>query len=251
MTTERQSEQAIPSDDTDELEVVAQPTSSRVAYKSILTAVVIGIVTISGLWLLVLGQEGDITPATLVPEASVQAQESSESADTTTDRNEGDYDRLDQRLTLLSGRIDRGFETQHSHSVEVKQSLTSMAESVKAVKAAVTELTESNKALRQRIDEAVSRLDALIKEARKRKVVQHKPAAKPKPRPAKTPPFQVDAIDVWDDANYVAVSQAGRAAFLKEGEQRSGWTVARIDRMKGQVEFRGPTGQIHSVSIQR
>ena len=133
----------------------------------------------------------------------------------------------------------------------MKKSLASVAESVRAIKVAVADLTESNHALRQRIDDSIARLNTLIKETQKRKVAQHKPAARPKPAPAKTPPFHVDAIDVWDDMTYVAISQAGRVAFLKSGEQQSGWTVARIDRLKGRVEFKGPLGQNHSVSLQR
>ena len=52
MTTERQPQQAIPSDDAAKLGEI-QPTSRRLAYKSVLAAVVVGIITISGLWLFV------------------------------------------------------------------------------------------------------------------------------------------------------------------------------------------------------
>ncbi len=250
MTTERQSQQAIPSDDAAKLEEL-QPNSRRVAYKSVLTAVVIGIIVISGLWLFVLRQEGGVSNAVSVPETVVQSRETTESPGTETDRTEGNYGQMDQRLTSLSGRLDRGFETQLSHSREVKRSLTALAESIRAVKVVVRDISESNKALSRRIDEAISQLDTLIKDARKRKVAQRTPTAKPKLRPATTPPFRIDAIDVWDDVNYVAVSQTGRVAFLKSGEQRSGWTVARIDRLEGQVELQGPDGQVRSVSIQR
>ncbi len=95
-----------------------------------------------------------------------------------------------------------------------------MAESVRTVKVAVTDLAENNKELRQRLDEAISRLDILIKDVHKRKVVQRQPTAKPKPRPAKRPPFHIDAIDVWDDVTYVAVSQSGRVAFLRQANSR-------------------------------
>jgi archaellum component FlaC len=252
MTTERQPEQAIPSDDAAKLEEVeVQPTPRRVAYKSVLAAVVVGIITISGLWLFVIGQEGSPSNAVPVPESNIQTQEATEAIGTDVVRTEDKYDQIDRRLASLSGRIDRGFETQKSHGTDVKRSLTAMAENVRTVKIAVADLTESNKELSRRISEAISRLDTLIKDVRTRKVVQRKPTAKPKPRPAKTPPFRIDAIDVWDDATYVAVSQAGRVAFLKDGEQQSGWTVTHIDRLKGRVDFQGPAGQGHSISLQR
>ncbi|MCG7890204.1 MAG: hypothetical protein JAZ17_24480 [Candidatus Thiodiazotropha endolucinida] len=252
MTTERQPEEAISSEDTVNLEEAeVQPTSRRVAYKSVLAAVVVGIITISGLWLFAIDQEGRPSNADPAPEPSIQTQEATDAVGTAANQTDDKYGRIDRRLTSLSGRIDRGFDTQQSHSTEVKRTLTTMAESVRAVKVAVADLSESNRELSRRIDEAISRLDTLIKDVRKRKVVQRKPTAKPKLRPAKIPPFRIDAIDVWDDVTYVAVSQAGRAAFLKVGEQQSGWTVTRIDRLKGHVDFQGPAGQAHSVSLQR
>jgi hypothetical protein len=68
----------------------------------------------------------------------------------------------------------------------------------------------------------------IVKDVRALKVVKRKPTAKHKPRPVKTPPFHIDAIDVWDDMTYVAVSQKGHVSFLKTGEQQSGWTVMHI-----------------------
>jgi hypothetical protein len=164
---------------------------------------------------------------------------------------EDKYAQIDRRLASMSGRIDRRFETQQTHSTDVKDSLAAMVESVRTVKVAVTDLAENSKQLSQRLDEAISRLDTLIKDVRKRKVVQRKPTAKPKSRPAKTPPFRIDAIDVWDDVTYVAVSQAGHVAFRKEGEQQAGWTVTHIDRLKGRVDLQGPAGQDHATSLQR
>ena len=136
--------------------------------------------------------------------------------------DEDKVEQIDQRLTSLSGRIDRGFEAQVALSADVKKSLASVAEGVRAIKVAVADLTESNHALRQRIDESIARLNTIIKETQKRKVAQQKPAARPKPAPAKAPPFHVDAIDVWDDMTYVAISQAGRVAFLKSGRAAVG-----------------------------
>jgi len=231
--------------------VEVQSTPRRVAYKSVLAAVVVGIITISGLWLFVTGQEGSQTNEVLVPETSVQTHAVTEVIETEAARTEGKYDQIDRRLASLSGRIERGFETQKSHSTVVKDSIAAMAESVRMAKESVTALSESNKELSRRISEAISRLDTLVKNVRALKVVKRKPMAKSKRRPFKTPPFHIDAIDIWDEATYVAVSQAGRVAFLKEGEQQSGWTVTHIDRLKGRVDLQGPAGQDRSISLQR
>ena len=252
MTTEQQPEPVIPSEEaTKRDEAEEQPTSRRVAYKSVLSAVVVGIIAIGGLSFFIVQQPGNPFDDARVPEPGTPMQAVIESPESGVAIAEDKVEQIDRRLTSLSGRIDRGFEAQLAHSADVKQSLASVAETVRAINVAVADLTKSNQTLSQRIDAAISRLNTLIKETRKRKVVQRKPAARPKPRPAKTPPFHVDAIDVWDDETYVAISQAGRVAFLKSGERQSGWTVARIDRLKGRVEFKGPVGQHHSVSLQR
>jgi len=94
-------------------------------------------------------------------------------------------------------------------------------------------------------------MDTLINETRVLKAVKHKPSARQRTRSIKTLPFQIDAIDVWDDVTYVATSQAGRVAFLKTGEQQSGWKFTHIDRLKGQVNLQDPAGQVHSISLPR
>ena len=59
MTTETQPEQPILTDDeTSPEEVGERPASHRVAYKAVPAAIVIGIITISALWILVNRQEG-------------------------------------------------------------------------------------------------------------------------------------------------------------------------------------------------
>ena len=252
MTTKQQPEQVIPSEDAPKLdEAKEQPRSSRLAYKSVLTAAVVGIVAISALSLFVIQRQEKPLDDLQIQGSNTQNQAVIKTPEPEIGPAEGKVEQIDQRLTSLSGQIDRGFEAQLAHSADVKQGLVSVAESVHAIKVAVADLSESNRALRQRIDASIARLNTLIKETQKRKVAQKKPAARSKPAPAKTPPFHVDAIDVWDDMTYVAISQAGRVAFLKPGEQQSGWTVARVDRLKGRVEFKGPHGQNHSVSLQR
>ena len=252
MTTEQQTEPVIPSEEATERDKAEeQPTSRRMAYKSVLIAVVVGIIAIGGLSFFIVQQQANPIDDTQVSEPSTPTQEVIKRPESEMSIAEDKIEQIDQSLTSLSGRIDRGFEAQLAHRTDVKRSLATLAETVRAIKVAVADLTESNHALGQRIDAAISRLNTLIKETRKRKVVQRKPVARPKPRPAKTPPFHVDAIDVWDDETYVAISQAGRVAFLRSGEQQSGWTVTRIDRLKGRVDLNGPAGQHYSVSLQR
>ncbi|MCP3887012.1 MAG: hypothetical protein GY700_16415 [Propionibacteriaceae bacterium] len=252
MTTEQQPEQVNPSEEEAKLDKAeGQPRSPRLAYKSVLTAVVVGIITISALTLFIIQRQERPLDELQIQDSNTPTQAAIKTPELELGLAEDNVEQIDRRLTSLSGRIDRGFEAQVAHSTDVKKSLVSMAEGVHAIKVAVADLTESNHALHQRIDESIARLNTFIKETQKRKAAQQKPVARPKPAPAKTPPFHVDAIDVWDDMIYVAISQAGRIAFLKSGEQQSGWTVARVDRIKGRVEFKGPLGQNHSVSLQR
>ncbi len=251
MKTKTQPEPPVLSnDETNQKQTGVNPSSHRVAYKTVLAAVVIGVLTISVLWAFVLRDEGNPVGATVTTESDIPVHEGNESIGTEFAQSEDKYDQIDRRVASLSGRIDRGFETQQNHSMDVKRGLTAMAESVQLIKASVADLVEGNKELSQRISAAISQLDTLARNIRARKVVK-RPTIKHKPRPAKTPPFHVDAIDVWDDTTYVAVSQTGRTAFLKSGEQQSGWTVTRIDRLKGQADFQGPAGQAHSVSLKR
>ena len=58
-------------------------------------------------------------------------------------------------------------------------------------------------------------------------------------------------VPVGDAKTEVVISKAGQVAFLKPGEQQSGWTVTRIDHLTGQIDLKGPAGQVHSVSVQR
>ena len=252
MKSERQPKQPLLSDEeVDPKDAVAQPTAHRLPYKTLLIVVVVSIIAISALWMLVIRQEGDPANATLVMEPDIQVLEDNEATGPQVARRADETSAIDRRLIALSGRIDRGFETQQTHSSFVKRELSVMVESMQAIKAAITDLRKSNHALGRQISEARSRLDTLAKDVRAPKIVKRKPTAKPKPRPVKTPPFHIDAIDVWDDLTFVAVFQAGHVAFLKAGEQQSGWTVTHIDRLKGQVHLQGPAGQVHSVWLQR
>lgn len=252
MKTDSQPEQPVLSgEEAHPEDAGVQTTSRRLAYKSVLAAVVIGILTLSVLWMLVIRQEGGPVLEAPVKETDEPLHEGSVAKALPVTQTDPAMASINRKLASISGRIDRSFEVQQIHSTVVKQELTAIVKNIQAIRAAIADLGETQKELGRKISEGISRLHTLSEDVQVLKIVQRKPAVKRKPRPVKTPPFHIDAIDVWDDVTYVAVSQTGRVAFLKAGEQQSGWTVTRIDRLKGQVDFQGPAGQNHSVSLQR
>ncbi len=232
-------------------EGVTQSIVRRMPYKTVLAAVVIGIIAISLLWLLVIRQEGNPATDPMLTEPDLQAQADIEASGSKLTRSEDEYGAIDRRLASLVGRIEQGFQAQKTDSSYVKRELTVMAEGLKELKVLISDQGKDNKEIGRNVSESTAQLETIAKEVIALKVVKRKPIAKPKARPAKIPPFHIDAIDVWDDMTYVVVSQAGRVAFLKQGERQSGWKVTHIDRLKGQVEIKGPAGQAHSVSLQR
>ncbi|MCP4041914.1 MAG: hypothetical protein GY731_08145, partial [Gammaproteobacteria bacterium] len=198
---------------------VALPTTRRVAYKTLLAATVIGVITISVLWTFVIRPGGDPLPEVPIMGSEVQVQGDTVAKELPTIKTDPAVESIGRGLASLSGRIERGFEVQQTHNSVVKGELTAMAESIRTITAAIAALGETNQELGRRISEATSRLGMIIKEVRALKVTKRKPAIRHKPSPSKTPPFQIDAIDVWDDLIYVAVSRAGRVAFLQAGGQ--------------------------------
>ena len=252
MATETQQEEPVILDDETNPEIVgAQPIPHRVAYKTVLVAVVIGILTISSLWVFVARQADNPANVTVVTGPDNQVLEDTKAKGFETEQFENQYGIIDRKLVSLTGRIDRGFESQQTHSSEVKRDHTIMTESLQNISEAIAALGESSRELSRHTSKSTSRLDALVKDVRALKITKRKSEVRHKPRPVKHPPFHIDAIDMWDDLIYAAVSQAGQVAFLKSGEQQSGWTVTRIDHLKGQVDLKGPVGQIHSVLVQR
>jgi hypothetical protein len=252
MATDTQPEEPVILDDETNPEIVgAQPVSHRAAYRTVLVAVVIGILTISSLWVVVIRQADNPVNATVVTDPDNQVHEDSEATSSRIEPLEDQYEIIDRKLMSLTGRIDRGFESQQTHHSQVKRDLTVMTVGLQSIREAIAALGETSQALSRHISKATSRLDALVKDVRALKTAKRKSEARHKPRPVKQPPFQIDAIDIWDDLTYVSVSQVGQVAFLKPGEQQSGWTVTRIDHLTGQVDLKGPAGQVHSVSVQR
>ena len=252
MQTETKPEEPTISDDeTKKVNTKARLVSQRIAYKTVLAATVIGILTISSLWMFVVRPVDNPVNASALADPDVLRAEDNKDKGFESEGFRELYGLIDSKLVSLSGRIERGFESQQTHSSEVKRGLKLVTQSLQSIDEAITELGESSQELGRRINQATSRLDAIAKDVHALKTVRRKSTTKHKPRPVKLPPFHIDAIDRWDDVTYVAVSQAGQVAFLRPGEQQSGWTVPRIDRLLGQVDLKGPAGQSHSVSVQR
>ena len=228
-----------------------KPAARRIAYKTVLATVVIGILAISILWIFVIPREGSQANASLVPESDMRVHEASVSNGLQVAGIEDQIGKIDRSMASISDRIGQGFESQQNDSANVKNQLSEMTQDIQAIKVTIADQRETNEELGRQINEAISRLDTLINETRAPKAVKRKPSVRQKTRPVKAPPFQIDAIDVWDDLTYVATSQAGRVAFLKSGERQFGWTVTRIDLLKRQVDLQDPAGQVHSVTLPR
>jgi predicted RNase H-like nuclease (RuvC/YqgF family) len=223
-------------------------------HKTFRAAVVIGLVTVGGLSLFLPDQEGDPTDDVMaMTPASIESPDEAQHALTGSEppQTAPAYTAIDRKLDTLTGQVHRGFEALRTDGADVKHALSTLAKRFDETQAAIVELHQGNEALSQKIAESQTQLKTLAQAVKSLKVVKRQATAK-KPRPVvSTPPFHIDAIDRWDDRTYVAVSQQGQVSFLKSGEQQSGWTVTQLDRLKGQVGFRGPAGQAYTVSLQR
>jgi len=166
-------------------------------------------------------------------------------------QTEQPQDLLHLKLDSCIGRVDQGFDALQLGQSVIKKELPAMGEGVRSIQDAIADLRLGNEILSQRITEVQTKLKTMAKDVRGLKTPKKRITTKKRKPVVKTPPFQIDAIDLWNDVIYVAVSHNGRAAFLKEGEQQSGWLVTQIDRPKGEVGFRGPVGQIHSMTVRR
>ena len=252
MKSERQPDQSISSNEkVNPEDAGVKPAARRIAYKTVLAVVVIGILIISVLWMFVISREETQVNATLATDPDMKVHETSISNGLQVAGIEDQIGKIDRSMASISDRIGQGFEVQQNHSAVVQNQLSDMTKDIQAIKVTIADQTETNQELDRKINEAISRLETLVKEFRAPKAVKRKPSARQKNRSVKTPPFQIDAIDVWDNDTYVATSQAGRVAFLKTGEQQSGWKFTHIDRLKGQVNLLDPAGQVHSISLPR
>ena len=164
---------------------------------------------------------------------------------------DGMFETIKHGIEDLSNRITEWFDSSKADHSAMNQALSDLAGSVSAINESLTELHKGNEELTQRVVKAQSRLEGIARDVRDLKTAGHRKAVTLAKRIASMPPFHIDAIDLWDDAVYVAVSQDGRTAFLREGEQQAGWQVMHIDRLKELVAFHGPDGQDYSASIGR
>ena len=247
--------QAVQSDPSDEVSLPAdagpQPAVRRMPYKSVLAAVVIGVIMVGAQGLLVVGEETVPTNETSEPLPASPVEPEAMSGELAPMQTDQDMASIDQKLTSLSDQLDRRFETLQGIVVEGRRTLSVLAEQIETMGVTIADLGKNNQNLSQRLDETTQRLDTLAKAVHTLTVAKRKPIARKQPASATQPPFQIDAIDRWDDQTYVVVSQAGQVAFLKAGEQQSGWILTHIDRLTGQVAFTGPAGTAYSVSVAR
>ena len=238
-----------------------QTKSARSSKKTILIAVLVSVITIGALVAL-RGQVDSLRNDATAVEHNMAAIDKTTLngtgadidgvfADKDPQQISGSFEMIDRSIENLSQKISQWFDSLRGDHSSVNQELSGLANSVTAVHESIAELRKGNEELKQRIDAAQSQLQAIAKDVSGLKIATKKQVAKQRKHVAAKPPFHIDAIDLWDDALYVAISQDGRVTFLREGEQRSGWNVTHIDRAKGQVAFRGPEGQDYSASLRR
>lgn len=251
MKSEMQTERPALAEQTNPEQPEGQAASRQVSYKRVLAAVVLGIITISVIWFFVIRQEEVPSNIALVavPDTEVHAETNEKGAQVALMADA--IGAIDRRLLSMTSQIEQGFKAQQTSSSTLKHQLSDMSQDIQAIKVRIADQRATNLELGRQINKAISQLDSFVEESRASRVGKPKQTTRHKSRPVKTPPFQVDAIDVWDDQTYVSVSQAGRMAFLATGERQSGWRVTRIDRLKGEVDLHGPAGQVHSVSLPR
>ena len=222
-------------------------------------AAVIGAVTIGAL-ALVLGDIGMQSDSTGLFHQAMRTVKGQASVDKREDADEASASGFDEKALAasqavllstkaISEQVSKGFETLTLEHADSNLALTSLAESVRVIRESLVELREENNALSEHIDDAQSSLQAIARDVHVLKVAQKKRSAAQRKQATSRPPFDVDAIDLWDGSVYVAISQNGQVTFLREGDQRSGWLVTQIDRPRGRVEFHGPQDQSFVTSI--
>ncbi len=231
----------------DETKVQAQ--RSRSSWKTILLTVVISVITIGSLAIL-RGQVDSPQQDAAVVEHNVVTLDKMTANESGADID-GMFETIGRSIESLSERISQWFDALKADHSSVNHELSGIAISMNAIHESIAELRKGNKELNQRIDAAQSRLQAIARDVSGLRIAAKNKVAKQRTHTVEMPPFHIDAIDLWDAVVYVAISQNGLVAFLREGGQRSGWTVTHIDRVKGQVAFRGPAGQDYSASLRR
>ena len=241
---------------------IAEPRKSkRSSHKTLLTAAIVSVITIGALVML-RGQIDVLHHGTASPDHAVPALPESATKGMAADIDDmavgssvqpeaGISETIMRAIDGVSDRINQWFESLRTEQSNTNRELSGLAAGMSAIHESIAELRKGNDELKQRISDAQTQLQAIAQDVRGLKIAGNKKAAAQQKPATSVPPFLIDAIDLWDDAVYVAVSQNGQVAFLREGEQQSGWQVTHIDRLKSQVAFRGPEGQDYSTSLRR
>ncbi|MCP4041105.1 MAG: hypothetical protein GY731_03990, partial [Gammaproteobacteria bacterium] len=94
-------------------DTMAQPATRRVAYKTLLAAVVIGVISV--LWTFVIRSGGDPLPEVPTMVSRVQVQGDTVAKELPTIKTDQAVESISRGLVSLSGRIERGFEAQQTH----------------------------------------------------------------------------------------------------------------------------------------
>lgn len=258
MENEKRSERSHDSEqDTARAKGAEQRKPKRSSRKTLLIAAIVSVIMIGALVML-RGQSDALHSGTATTDHAAPTLPESATNPGGVDSVEGDSpptsgapEAIRHAIEGLSDRINQWFEALQTEQSSAKRELSGLAASMSAIHESITELRKGNDELKQRITDAQSQLQAIADDVRDLKIARNKKVAAQQKQAASVPPFLIDAIDLWDDAVYVAVSQNGQVAFLREGEQQSGWQVTHIDRLKSQVAFRGPEGQDYATSIRR
>ncbi len=219
----------------------------KMTYKSVLIAIVVGAITMGALRIMVWSASHQATAS----EPPIEVLATAMPEQPPREPSNAFYESVTHELTALAQRIDEGLEELKAYGSDLAREIAAMVKGMRGIQSTLNDIGESNRDLTERVTAAQHQLKVITQEMKALNAIQRKLRAKPKPRVTKVPPFQVDAIDRWDDTVYVAVSHAGRVAFLRKGEQQSGWMVKSIDCVKGRVGFRGPAGQNYSVTLRR
>jgi hypothetical protein len=226
----------------------------RPSRKTLLFAAVVGALTIAALVTLrgqtqraddVSGAAKHTVPALDAGAANLRAPNAEPSL------TEDIAERIVDRIEALSDRIEGRLATSAAERASLNQALADLSDSTRTLQASTAELENGRGVIEQRIADTHARLADIARDVEGIKAANQARAATQRLRTAGEPPFHVDAIDIWDDVLYVAVSQGGQAAFLREGERQSGWEVTQIDRSKGEIVFRRPDGQAYTASVGR
>ncbi len=159
------------------------------------------------------------------------------------------FDSIKKLVAGQSAQLNRQLDMVQAEQATMTDTLAGLAAVLSTVPESVLKLRERHDSLAQDLETMQLQLQGIYAE-----VQEHRTSARPADTPAQSMirvPFNIEAIDSWDDTLYVAASQQGHFAFLREGEKRAGWEVMQIDASRGVVTLRDPAGQDHTVSVTR